>query len=228
LCSTPSSSVSLTSRAFTTSPFPSQAATATAESPQPISPLDGIGSDPTAAVSPEPTCTVNAGIVLSRPPLITRDLTPFEKSFYFYQQRLNERLALPFTRYFYYQTGTPGDVEWKRKVRERQARGDYSAYGPLAWNDELLVGAKDSEPEALLEKLITEDEVPGEFVSDESKKEIQQRPQPRRTTADEQNDIRSLNRRLDRTLYLLVQGKDGSWSFPASRLTEGEALHDVC
>jgi large subunit ribosomal protein L46 len=71
-------------------------------------------------------------------------LTSFEKAYFFYQKRLNERLALPFTRYFYFKKDTPADTDWKIKARERNgvaARelGGYRAYGEEAWNDELLV-----------------------------------------------------------------------------------------
>jgi len=49
-------------------------------------------------------------------------------------------------------------------------------------------------------------------------------PAPRRTKADEQNDMRSLDRALDRTLYLLVQDGD-SWNFPQCAVGQEDALH---
>merc|ERR1712166_204222 len=51
-------------------------------------------------------------------------------------------------------------------------------------------------------------------------------PAPRRTKADEQNDMRSLDRALDRTLYLLVQDGD-SWNFPQCAVGQEDALHTV-
>jgi len=176
-------------------------------------------------------------VLLSRPPLLTRELTPFEKSYYLYQRRLNERLALPFTRYFYYQKGTPGDVEWKRKIKERTtpARdiGAYSAYGDEGWNDELLVGDRVSEPEEQIERLVKDAEVEvkerdnqgeGEVV----KKEEVERPMPRITEEDKSGNLRSLNRRLGRTLYLIVTRDNRLWEFPSSVLEMGgESLHTV-
>jgi large subunit ribosomal protein L46 len=86
-----------------------------------------------------------SGILLSRPPLLTKPPTAFEKSFFFYQKRLNERLVMPFSRYFYFKKDTPADTDWKIKARERggasqRELGGYQAYGEEAWNDELLVG----------------------------------------------------------------------------------------
>lgn len=175
---------------------------------------------------------INAGVLLSRPPQITRDLTPFEKSYFFYQKRLNERLALPFTKYFYFKPGTPADEDWKRRVRERQtpARdiGKYNAYSKDAWNDELLVGSKEAEPEHMVEALVKDAEETANATSqDTSKKEEIPRPFPRVTEADTKGDQQSLNRLLQRTLYLLVQHKDGYWKLPSSPVEAGEDLRVV-
>lgn len=210
------------------------AAAAAAQSqaePAPSSP--GSSKPDTAATHPvlKPTYVINAGVVLSRPPQVTRDLTPFEKSYYFYQKRLNERLALPFTRYFYFKRGTPADEDWKRKYRERQTPsrdiGKYNAYSPEAWNDELLVGAVESEPEHQVEMLVRDAEGTTSGSQEGSKKEEVPRPFPRVTEADQKNDQKSLNRALQRTLYLLVQTKEGYWKFPSSPVEQGESLRLV-
>lgn len=178
--------------------------------------------------------TLKAGIVLSRPPQITRDLTPFEKAFYFYQRRLNERLALPFTRYFYFKRGTPADEDWKRKYKERTTAsrdiGKYNAYTKEAWNDELLLGAVESEPDHQTEMLLRDAEVVTTTSSEgnTTKKVDIQRPFPRVTDADKANDQKSLNRLLQRTLYLLVQTKEGYWKFPSSHIGLEENLRGVC
>ncbi|KAG4430899.1 hypothetical protein IFR05_013611 [Cadophora sp. M221] len=84
-----------------------------------------------------------AGILLTRAPILTAPQSSFEKAFYFYQKRLNERLAMPYARYFYFKKDTPADTDRKIKERERNwaaARelGGYRAFGDEAWNDELL------------------------------------------------------------------------------------------
>jgi large subunit ribosomal protein L46 len=195
------------------------------------------------------------GTVVSRPPVLTRELTAFEKAFFLYQKRLNERLALPFTRYFYIKKDTPADIEWKRKaaVRKTAARdvGVYNAYSKEGWNDEVLVGSKLSEPEDIVEKLIRDAEgkdiIDGEPQGDADAgglaiagKELEtegvrkpvgevsiDRPLPRTTKDDEANNTKSLNRRLDRNSYLLVKNKDGEWRFPQDRIYAREGLHQV-
>ncbi|CAK4000233.1 related to mitochondrial ribosomal L17 [Lecanosticta acicola] len=199
---------------------------------------------------------VSCSPVLSRPPLITRDLTSFEKAFYLYQKRLNERLVLPFTRYFYIKRRTPAEVEWKRKVKARRGTaardvGLYNAYDKDAWNDEALVGSKFSEPEDIVDKLIRDAEgkdiidaelqgdaeTGGEAVAGDAKagegmrKPVNEvaieRPLPRTTEADETGDVRSLARALDKTLYLLVKNQQGEWRFPEDRVHGRENLHQA-
>lgn len=211
---------------------------------------------PVTQTGPRKAFRLSASPVISRPPLLTRELTSFEKAYFLYQKRLNERLALPFTRYFYYKKGTPTDEERKRKqeARTTAARdiGMYSGYGETAWNDEVLVGDKTGEPENQVKALIMDaegkevmDAKPvGDSEADEQKisgnekegegtgKTIGQsiaieRPAPRRTQADEENDVRSLNRKLDRSLYFVVKGKDGHWRFPEDLVYGRENLQQV-
>ncbi|KAJ5783063.1 hypothetical protein N7457_004837 [Penicillium paradoxum] len=170
-----------------------------------------------ASTSAEPAVksayTINAGVVLSRPPQITRELEPFEKAFFFYQKRLNERLALPFTKYFYFKRGTPADEDWKKKIQERRTAardiGKYNAYDSDAWNDELLLGSPESEPEHQVEALVRDAESTANATSQDTNKK---------------NDQKSLDRLLSRTLYLLVQSKEGHWKFPSSPVEAGETL----
>lgn len=217
-------------------------AASTATSPIETAPIEprpsGQATTPlTAPQSHSTTYKIKASVLLSRPPVLTRELTPFEKSFFLYQRRLNERLALPFTRYFYYQRSTPGDTEWKRKVKDRKtpARdiGVYNAYGEEGWNDELLVGDRISEPEEQIERLVKDAEVEVKEMDfqgegEVTKKEELERPMPRITETDKNKDLKSLNRKLERTLYLLVKGrKDREWTFPRSTLEKKESLHTV-
>jgi len=54
---------------------------------------------------------------------------------------------------------------------------------------------------------------------------------PRESEADKKGDVRSLDRRMDRNLYLLVHGKDQAgkpaWRFPQGGLEQGELLHEA-
>lgn len=231
-------------------------AAAVAEEPAPPPPQQTKQHiPPVTAKAPAKAYRLLASPVLSRPPLLTRELNSFEKAFYLYQKRLNERLAQPFSRYFYYKKGTPSDVEWKRKVKARQTAardvGVYNAYGEEGWNDELLVGDRTGEPENQVEALIRDAEgkniVDDQPVGDTDKdgealtgdvtigegqrRELQkieiERPMPRITEADRAKDVRSLSRKLDRSLYLLVKNKEGRWRFPEDRVYGRENLHQV-
>ncbi|EOD51563.1 putative 50s ribosomal subunit l30 protein [Neofusicoccum parvum UCRNP2] len=205
------------------------AAAAVQESPADASHVPPVSQ----AAAPQQAYQVRAGVVLSRPPVLTRDLHPFEKALFLYQRRLNERLALPFTRYFYYKKGTTADLEWKRKQKQRltAARdiGDYRAHGKEGWNDELLVGAQESEPDHQREALLKDLESTGADSTGQGgkKAESAERPLPRVTEADKAGDQKSLNRMLSRTLYLLVKDGSGRWGFPQDRLVGRENLYNA-
>lgn len=64
-----------------------------------------------------------------------------------------------------------------------------------------------------------------ETLAEDDAFSTQFRPAERRTQADETNDFSSLERRLDKRLFLLVKsGKDSPWAFPSAAHKEGEAL----
>ncbi|KAI3337074.1 39S mitochondrial ribosomal protein L46-domain-containing protein [Xylariaceae sp. AK1471] len=178
---------------------------------------------------------IRSGVILTRAPLVTRALTPFENSFFFYQKRLNERLVLPFRHTFYFKKDTASDLDWRIKFEERgkiaaKELGRYYAQGRNAWNDELLVGSTLSNEERVREILLKDAELrvtedgeeapPDEIVPVE-------RPMDRITEADKTNDIRRLDRKLDRTLYLIVQRTDGQWQFPTEDVPTDEHLHET-
>lgn len=188
--------------------------------------------------------TVRSGLLLSRPPLLTRSLTPFEKAFFFYQKRLNERLAMPFSRYFYFKKDTPADIDWKIKARERGGQparelGGYNAYSDEGWNDELLVGDKLSETESMVDALVKDSEVRAVEGKDGKAMEVTgdqkdaheggmaERPLGLLTDADVKGDERRLDRALQQTLYLCVKNKSGKWEFPAGKLEGRENLHQA-
>lgn len=89
-----------------------------------------------------------------------------------------------------------------------------------------------SEPEEQIERLVkdAEVEVKERDVQGEGevlKKEEVERPMPRITEADKTGDLKSLDRRLEKTLYLLVKRGKGQWEFPKSMLQKNESLHTV-
>lgn len=130
----------------------------------------------------------------------------------------------------------------KQRLTPARDIGRYKGYGEEAWNDEVLVGAKESDFQWQVERLLedaettgTEDQ-PGQEAAEaptalKTQKKVDheaiERPMSRVTEADEKNDVKSLNRLLQRTLYLLVKNKEGQWMFPQDTLNK-ETLKEVC
>lgn len=201
--------------------------------------LDGLNGErhsPQSQATGQASVTVKAGIVVSRAPLITPEAHTFETAFHLYQRRLNERLALPFTQYFHFKRGTPAYEHWRTKRRERggvAARdiGNYNAYNKEGWNDEVLVGEQCGTPTKIIEKLIAEEGRGSDFAAgDEEAAKLGglKRSVSTETEANQQ----SLDRKLDRTLYLLVKDKQSesqqSWRFPSGTIQQAEGLKEVC
>lgn len=124
------------------------------------------------------------------------------------------------------------------KERPTPARdiGIYNPYSKdLGWDDELLVGASESEPESQIEALVRDAEAEikaGKEVEETAgmkQKQQVERPMPRVTEADRVGDFQSLNRALTRTLYLVVksQGARARWEFPSSLVEVKESLNTV-
>jgi large subunit ribosomal protein L46 len=208
-------------------------ATSTPQTPPPVT------TTPEPIPSPSsPTYRIKSSLILTRPPLLTREQTPFESAFYLYQKRLNERLTAPFRRAFYFKPDTAADLDFGIKLKERHGvpAKDIGRYNPrsrMGWNDEVLVGSTTSDPEQVREKLLADAEVrvseDGEPIAAEERVPVE-RPMPRRTEADEKGDVRRLDRKLDRTLYLVVrrgEGEESVWEFPTGAVRTEEALHEV-
>uniref|UniRef100_A0A0D2XDU1 Large ribosomal subunit protein mL46 n=1 Tax=Fusarium oxysporum (strain Fo5176) TaxID=660025 RepID=A0A0D2XDU1_FUSOF len=160
-------------------------------------------STPAPARSPPPY-DVRSGVILTRPPLVTRKLHPFENAFFFYQKRLEERLNTPFITSIYFKPDTARRLDWNIKVQERKGTvakelGVYNGKSSKAWDDELKVGDELSNQETIVKSLLRDAEARG--------------------------DVQRLDRQLDRTLYLVVKGKDG-WGFPADVIPKDENLHE--
>ncbi|CAH0049266.1 unnamed protein product [Clonostachys solani] len=227
LISNPSGICSRCATTYTRTPgrlYSSTASTAT-ESP---------GSSAASEQQPPPAGAydVRSGLILTRPPLLTRTLHPFENAFFFYQKRLEERLNTPFVTNVYFKPDTARRIDWDLKVRERQGTvakelGVYHGKSASAWDDELKVGDGLSTQESILKSILKDAEA---RVSDDAEiipvADVQpvEPPNERLSEADKKADVKRLDRAMDRTLYLVVKGKDG-WSFPADVIPDGENLH---
>jgi large subunit ribosomal protein L46 len=233
----PSPAFQLTARRFyaaEAAASPSQPSSQTPPPPVTTTPKPTTATDPSSY-------RIKSGVILTRPPLLTREQTPFESAFYLYQKRLNERLTAPFRRPFYYKQDTAADLDFRIKLRERHGVpakdiGRYNPRGRMAWNDEVLVGSTTSDPQVMVERLLADAEVrvseDGEPIVPEERVPVEA-PMKRRTEADEKGDVRRLDRLMDRTLYLVVRREvegaaEGVWEFPATLVPTEETLHEVC
>lgn len=105
--------------------------------------------------------------------------------------------------------------------------------GPYEWDDELLIeqGNELMSPDFIREKLyldaesrVSED---GERLSFEDRLRIE-RPLSRETEADKTGDVMRLDRKMDRTLYLVVRHRATQrWDFPKALVEPEELLHEV-
>lgn len=157
-------------------------------------------------------------------------MTDFEKAYYNYQDELERRLMWTFPAYFYYKRGTLSErkfVAAQKGPVTRQPGVWYSRGVPdLKFNrerrykQEIVIPRETAEGAADEDGLIGEDSVLRPIVGN-----------PRITEADTNGDVKALTRRLDRTLYLLVNGggdnKQNNWKFPTSGLKVKEPLHEA-
>ncbi|KIJ17094.1 hypothetical protein PAXINDRAFT_162053 [Paxillus involutus ATCC 200175] len=166
------------------------------------------GTSATPLTHPKKTSRPNlhTAIILNRSPLITRTPTPFEKAFFSYQARIHRALHNPFPTEFYFKQGSPLETRFTIEERRRERKAFGAPFGV----------DKSEEPNeaAELMEIAMRDEV------DES--------MPRVHESDIEKDFKSLNRRGQRNLYLLLKtqenGKD-VWRFPQGSIEKDEFLH---
>ncbi|KAF9432036.1 54S ribosomal protein L17 mitochondrial [Entomortierella beljakovae] len=158
-----------------------------------------------------------AGAVVSRQPLILRDLSSFEKEYFLYQKNLERDNALPFGSEFYFKKGSIAERQWKKQEAERIAAltpSSKASKGSSSKGSEAAAGAGDVE-------FSEEDRV----AALEAKVELNDRV----TEADRKNDFRSLERALQRTLYLIVKKprEQHAWQFPQGGVRICENLQEA-
>ncbi|GAA6021485.1 hypothetical protein JCM8202_006391 [Rhodotorula sphaerocarpa] len=152
-----------------------------------------------ASRSAAPRHRVVAAALLSRPPLLLPPLSPLERTYYSYQRRIQRALAKPFDV----------SASWFFK-KGSQAEKAFTAF------DQRAIEAEQRDDESGRKAFeMAQEEVEGasEFLE-------------RETEADRTGDVRSLERKADRTLYLLLQKKraDHAWQFPQGGVEAAESL----
>ncbi|KAK1458447.1 NUDIX domain-containing protein, partial [Colletotrichum cuscutae] len=216
--------------------------TTTTNAPPPPPPSSKVSkpTEPEAAAADItiPPPLIRAGVILTRAPLLTRPLTDFEQSYFFYQKRLNERLTMPFITSVYFKPDTPALIDWNMKVKDRKGTvakelGVYNGKASTAWDDELAVGdglsKHDKAVELLLQDAVMRVSDDAEIIPEEDRAPPEALA-PRVSEADIKGDQTRLDRAMERTLYLVVRKagrKKDVWEFPAAGLSTEENLHEA-
>ncbi|KAF9990306.1 54S ribosomal protein L17 mitochondrial [Mortierella antarctica] len=212
--------LSLAARSYTSATSPASAAAAAAEAPF----KSNISTTSSAVVSSSKDLIINgnrivAGAVVSRQPLIVRDLTPFEQEYFLYQKNLERESAAPFGAEFYFKKGSVAERRWKQQEAERLA--SQSTFGSSSPSKSSTSGATTAGSEGAEDEISEEDRV----AAMEAKIEFVDRI----TEADRKNDVRSLERALARTLYLIVKKprEQHAWQFPQGGVRVCENLQEA-
>ncbi|SCW03096.1 LAFE_0G02850g1_1 [Lachancea fermentati] len=156
--------------------------------------------------------TVKTGLLLSRIPIVTQELTTLEKQYYEYQSELERRLMWTFPQYFYFKRGTLAE----RRFLAAQ-KGPISKQ-PGVWFPKGVPDIKHNRERSQKQDVRLAKESVSSSSSDAMDAEDVSRPivvNSRITEADRTGDLNSLERKLSRTLYLLVKHTKGDWMFPA-------------
>ncbi|KAE8211606.1 hypothetical protein CF327_g4657 [Tilletia walkeri] len=165
---------------------------------------------------------IYASLVISRPPTLLRQPSDFEQAFFAYNSKLHSALSQPFPRDFYFKKGSTAEQRFDDAEARRLAALQKGSTDPLAFifgssgdaSSKDGPAAAEKNPDADLYKTL-----------------------PRTTEADEKNDLQSLQRKLDRTLYLLTRPSDSEskdtpeWTLPTQNVIRSgqdkENLHQA-
>jgi large subunit ribosomal protein L46 len=151
--------------------------------------------------------TIQASVILSRQPILTRNTTAFEQAYFDYREKLERQEAIGTPTEFYFKKGSVAERRWKN---EEQAR--LSA----------MTDANVSLTDAVQQSQATWEKENESLVTSATKIEKLDRS----TKADKENNVKSLDRALQRTLYLVVKNGE-AWQFPESPVENSEYLHEV-
>lgn len=191
----------------------SLATEASTSTPSPAQPI--IQSRPAKKVTRP---TLSTAIVLTRAPLITRTPSLFEQAYYAYQARVQRALHNPFPYDFYFKQGSPLETRFNAEELKRERKAFGKPFGMPATGEDgdgKLTGTGSA----------AEEDSASSGLQDEDEESIS-----RIHPSDVTGDVKSLDRKGQRHLYLLVKtngnGKE-QWAFPQGGVEKGELLHEV-
>jgi large subunit ribosomal protein L46 len=168
----------------------------------------GLATEVTAPPAPRPK--LHTAVILNRSPILTRTPTSFEHAYYVYQARIQRALHNPFPHDFYFKPGSLLESKFNLKERKR----DRKAFGPGFGADHPLAPGAGVTAQDLNKFGRDEDETPASRVH----------------ASDVSGDVKSLDRKGQRNLYLLIQQNMDAgavWKFPETAVVGNELLHEV-
>lgn len=171
----------------------------------------------------ETRANISGGMILSRIPIVTSEPTPFAKMYYEYMDGLKRRMMWTFPSFLYFKRGTLAERKYRELNKIPTQARDGVVY-PEGIPD--VVNARER---SVSQKIVvpTKDSKEGSRgAKAEDAEEDVIKPNPRITEADKQNNVKSLERKLDRTLYLVAQTKNG-WRFPSVVVNEAETIDEA-
>ncbi|KAJ2744615.1 hypothetical protein GGI20_002830 [Coemansia sp. BCRC 34301] len=151
---------------------------------------------------------VCAGVLLQRDPIVTQLAGKFEEATDRYYDWLQFMSADRFPRDFFFKKGSTAESKWMDLEDARASDWFFDeASRPVFKSVKRVAHEDDTVDKSEVSKPI----------------EIN----ARETEADAAGDEQSLERRLDRTLYLVVKGAKGEWSLPQGKVKGEELLHEA-
>lgn len=163
---------------------------------------------------------ISSTLLLSRTPVISADLPAFESQYYKYNNELWKRLMWTFPKWYYYKDGTiseqafkelnPGPVFNNPNVEFPNGRPEIRQGRDRRFKQELKLpktyGAQEDDSAA---------------ADNLSRKIV---PNSRTTNADQTGDLTSLERKLARTLYLVISLDGKKWNLPNFEMSREEVV----
>ncbi|GMM38020.1 mitochondrial 54S ribosomal protein YmL17/YmL30 [Saccharomycopsis crataegensis] len=167
-----------------------------------------------------PIDSISSSLFLSRVPIVTPTLGEFEKQYYKYQDELQRRLMWSFPYYYYFKKSSLAEAAFFKNQKWPISKEEGVFYPKGTPNikhlrersEKQVINVKEEEDEN--SKFKKESDVVKPIV-----------PNSRITDADVKKDLKSLERKLDSTLYLIVQDKKSSeWKFPSFKYNAEERI----
>ncbi|KAG7191840.1 54S ribosomal protein L17 mitochondrial [Scheffersomyces spartinae] len=168
---------------------------------------------------------VSSTLLISRTPIISEELTAFESQYYKYNNELWKRLMWTFPKWYYYKDGTISEQMFKElnpapvfnnpNVDFPNGRPEIRQGRDRRFKQELKL------PKTYSTEVERADETAAESSDNLSRKIV---PNSRITKADETKDLTSLERKLARTLYLVISLDGNKWSLPNFEMSREEKV----